>query len=809
MDNLLQDLRYALRRLGKNPGFAAIIVLTLALGIGANTAIFSVVNTVLLRPLPYGEPDRLVNAFHFYPSLNNLEAGAAAPTYRDLREAGRIFESVAVQSGGGVNFTGAGEPERLQGALVSGEFFSTYRVPPALGRPIVQEDVDSGNQRVVVLSHGLWQRIYGGHPRAIGRTMQLNGEAHEIIGVMPASFRNFGMQDVELWRPLLLTPGQFQGRTNEFLQLTARIRPGASVEEAERELTAFAEQLKADNPGSYPPDWTIRLRPIAEEMTGDLRPALLVLLGAVAFVLLIACANVANLLLARAAARGKEVAIRGALGARRVDLVRQLLVESVVLSLVGGLLGLALAEVGIRMLAAFNPSNLPWIAQLTIDRTVLLFTLGVAVATGLIFGLLPALQVSRTDLQSTLRQGGRTGGSDARGLSARRVLVVAELALALTLLAGAGLLIRSFAQLSRVDPGFNPSGLLTMNLTLPSAKYPTDTARVAFFEEVLERVKAVPGVQSAGAISNLPFSGGVSTASFAVEGLVLSEGQPDPWGDYRLADPNLHRTLQIPLLRGRYFTDADRMGAPRVAIVDQGMVERYWPGDDPIGKRIAYGTLESGEPAWIEVVGVVGYAAQDGLDAERRVQIYRPVMQLGASSLSLAIRTSGDPTRLVGSIRRAIHSVDPEQPVAQVRTMDELLASAVGQRRFAMLLLGLFAGIALLLASVGIYGVMSFDVTRRSQEIGVRMALGAEPVSVLRLVLVRGVKLALVGAGLGLLGAFALTRLIASQLYGVRSTDPVTFAAVAALLVGVAVLATLVPAWRATRVDPMVALRAE
>jgi predicted permease len=809
MERVLQDLRYALRRLLKNPGFAVVIVLTLSLGIGANTAIFSVVNAVLLRPLPYADPDRLVNVFHFYPSLNNLEAGAAAPTYRDLQETGGPFERVAVQTFAGVNFTGAAQPERLEGALVSGEFFATYGVPPARGRTIQPADIEAGEERVVVLSHGLWQRAFGGDPGVIGRTMQLNGEAHEIIGVMPSDFRSFPVPTVELWRPIVFSPQSLAARTNEFLQLTARLRPGVSPEEAQRQLAIFAERLRNDNPEAYPPDWTMRLRPVAQEVTGDLRPALLVLLGAVGFVLLIACGNVANLLLARAAARRKEIAIRGALGARRADLIRQLLVESVVLALVGGALGLALAYAAIRFLVALNPSNLPWIMDVSIDSTVLLFTLGVALGTGLLFGLVPALHVSRTNLQSTLREGGRTGAADARGLAARRVLVVAELALALTLLAGAGLLMRSFAQLSRVDPGFNPENVLTMNLTLPSARYPSDTARIAFFEQVLERSAALPGVVNAGASTGLPFSGWGGTRSFAVEGLELPEGQPNPWGDYRLVDENFHRTLQIPLLRGRYFTDTDRMGTPPVAIVDQGLAERYWPGEEPIGKRIAFELLEAGEPAWIEVVGVVGYAAQQGVDAERRVQVYRPFRQLGPGSMSLAIRTTGDPLRLVGPVRGEVRAIDPDQPIAQIRTMEELLAAAVGQRRFSMLLLGLFAGVALVLAAVGIYGVMSFDVTRRAQEMGVRMALGANPGSLLGLVLGQGIRLALVGVAIGLLGAFALTRLIESQLYGVRATDPLTLALVASLLLGVAALATLVPGWRATRVDPMIALRSE
>jgi predicted permease len=811
METLLQDVRYAFRRLLKNPGFAAVVVLTLGLGIGANTAIFSVVNAVLLRPLPYGEPDRLVTVSHFYPSLNNLEAGFAVPTFGALRDAGgRVFDDVAVQSWWGVNLTGQGDPERLNGSLVSGDFFSTLRVPAALGRTILPEEAGTEGARVVVLSNGLWRRLFGAQPDIVGQTIQLNGKSYEVVGVMPPGFRDFFYKDVELWAPLAFSPAQYStGRTNEFLAATARLKPGVTLEQAQREMNAFAERLKADNPGSYPADWTLRTYSLDEKAKGNIRPALLVLLGAVGFVLLIACANVANLLLARAAARNKEVAIRSALGAKRANLIRQLLTESLLLALLGGGLALLLAFGGIRLLVALNPTNLPGVADLRIDATVMLFTLGVAIVTSLLFGLVPALQTSRADLQGTLKEGGRSAASDRSGQTVRRALVVAEFALALTLLVGAGLLIRSFAQLQRVDPGFDPDNLITMNIALPSANYGSDTAQIAFFNELLPRIAGIQGVRGVGATSSIPFGGGASTSSFRVEGLELAEGQPDPWGDYRVVDPGFHSTMAIPLVRGRFFTDNDRMGSVPVAIVDQELARRYWPTEDPIGKRLAFSLAESGEPNWIQVVGVVGHVAHDGLDAERKVQVYRPYRQTGASSLTLAVRTVGDPNRSVSAIRAAVRAVDPSQPISQVQTMDELLNASVGQRRLSMVLLGVFAGIALLLASIGIYGVMSFDVARRAREMGLRMALGAERGSVLKLVMRHGMKLALIGVGIGLVGAFALTRVIASQLYGVDRTDPVTFAAVAALLLGVAVAATLIPAFRATRVDPMIALRSE
>jgi putative ABC transport system permease protein len=793
----------------KSPGFAAVIVLTLGLGIGANTAIFSVVNAVLLRPLPYSEPERLVTITHFYPSLNNLEAGFAAPTFRDVGNQGRIFDGVAVQSWWQANLTGKGEPERLTGSLVSGDFFSTLGVSASHGRTILSGEAEPGRDRVVVLSHGIWRRLFGEQRDAVGQTVQLNGESYQIVGVMPANFRDLFHQNAEFWVPLTISPSQYQARTNEYLAATARLKPGVTLEQAQREMAAFAERLKADNPGSYPADWTLRTFSLDEKAKGNIRPALLVLLGAVGLVLLIACANVTNLLLARSAVRTKEVAIRSALGAKRADLVRQLLTESLLLSLLGGALALLLAYGGIRLLTALNPTGLAGIEGLGIDGTAMLFTLGIAVLTSLLFGVVPALKASRTDLQGTLKEGGRTDTSDAGGQMMRKGLVVAEVALALMLLVGAGLLIRSFAHLQQVDPGFTPDNVVTASIALPDATYGSDTAQVAFFDAVLSRIAAIPGVRSVGATSAMPFSGNTSNRSFMVEGLELGENQPAPWGEYRLVDPNFHRTMGIPLIRGRFFSDSDRQGSPRVAVIDQELANRYWPNQDPIGKRLAFPPAQDQEPNWIEVVGVVGHTAHSGLDAERKVQLYRPYRQAGTGFLNLAVRTTGDPMRSVGAIRAAVRSVDPNQPIADVKTMQQLMDSAVGQRRFSMILLGLFAGIALLLASIGIYGVMSFDVARRGREMGLRIALGAERGSVMREVMQRGVSLTLIGVGLGLVGALLLSRLIASQLYGIGSTDPLTFVAVALLLAGVAVLATLVPAWRATRVDPMVALRAE
>jgi putative ABC transport system permease protein len=539
------------------------------------------------------------------------------------------------------------------------------------------------------------------------------------------------------------------------------------------------------------------------------RPAILALLGAVGFVLLIACANIANLLLARGAARAREVAVRSALGAGRHALVRQLLAESMLLAVAGGVLGLLLAWGAVRLLAAWNPANLEWTADLRLDVPVLLFTLGMTLLTGLIFGLVPALQTARPNLQETLKEGGRGTHAERGGQRLRRTLVVAELALALVLLAGAGLLLKSFARLQGVDPGFDPHRLLTFTLVLPQQKYPGDTAQIAFFDQALPRLAALPGVRSVGATSQLPFGGGWSTGSFTVEGFQPRENEPGPWGDIRIVSPTYLAALGAPLRRGRLFTDADGPGSARVAVVDEELARRYWPAQDPIGKRIRFGDESDSSARWIEVVGVVGHTAHEGLAAERRVQVYLPYRQRGLSGMSIVMRTSGDPTQMVNSARLAVQAIDPDQPISRVRTMDELVSESIGARRFATVLLGAFAGIALLMAAMGIYGVMSYSVAQRTRELGVRMALGAARRDVLGLVLHQGMSLAVLGVALGVAGALALSRLIATQLYDVHPGDPATFLTVALLLAAIAFVAVLVPAVRATRLDPLVALREE
>jgi putative ABC transport system permease protein len=815
MDSLLQDIRYSVRRLLKSPAFTLIVILTLALGIGANTAIFSAVNAVLLRPLGYGDPARLVTIQHLYPSLGGMKAPVSVPGFLDYQRQTRSIESMAVETNWAANLTGQGEPERLQGARVTGRFFGTLAVPAERGRTLLPGEDSAGREHVAVLSYGLWQRLFGGSAGAVGRSLSLNGESYEVVGVMPRDFRDVQNRAVELWTPLVFRPDQTADgeRTHEFLNLVARLRPGVPVQQAAAEIRTLAEQLKRQYPDVYASDWTLLTTPLAQHLVGDVRPALLVLLGAVGFVLLIACANVANLLLARAAARSKEIAVRTALGASRDRLIRQLLTESVLLALMGGVVGLFLAFWGVRAIVALNPANLPRADEIGVDAPVMLFTLLVSLVTGLLFGLAPAVHTATRDLHGMLKEGGRGSAGDRGGQGVRRMLVIAEVALALTLLTGAGLLIKSFTRLQGVDPGFDPEHLLTFNLSLPAARYKSDTAQIALFDQVIPALSAVPGVRGVGATSVMPFGGGWTTGGFEIEGYQTPPKQPGPWGDIRIVSPGYFSTLGIPLRRGRLLADQDRAGAPEVAVIDEEFVRRYWPHGDPIGKRFTFGppagATDTSSREWIEVVGVVGHTKQEGLDAENRLQLYRPYGQSGLPSLAFAVRTAGRPEQYVNPVRRAVQSVDPEQPLSGIRSMDELISRSVGQRRLSMMLLSLFSGIALVLASVGIYGLMSYSVAQRSRELGVRIALGAARLDVLRLVLRQGMSLALTGIVIGVGAAFALSRVIESQLFGVRATDPSTFVAVAVLLGLTALAANLIPAWRATRVDPAVVLREE
>jgi putative ABC transport system permease protein len=808
MDALLRDITYSLRRLRKAPAFTAIVVITLALGIGANTAIFSVVNTVLLRALPFRDPGSLVTILHFYPSLNNLEAPVSARGFKRYRDETKSFESIAVETGFGANLTGSGDPERVPGARVSGDWFHVLGVTPMLGRALTRDDDEPGKEHVVVLSHGVWTRLFGASPAAIGKSIELNGEGFQVVGVMPASFKSFFSGNADLFVPLALRPPQFNSG-NEYLNATARLKAGVPLERAKAEMKTFADNIKRENPNGYPPTWTLQLRTIDDLATGRIRPVLLVLLGAVGFVLLIACANVANLLLARAAVRTKEIAIRSALGADRASLVRQLLTESVLLAVTGGVVGLALAQWSVKSLVALNPT-LPRASEIGIDANVMLFTLAVSVITGLLFGLAPALQTAKTNLQETLKDGSRSGTADFAGRNVRRVLVVAEVALSLTLLVGAGLLIRSVMKLQGISPGFDPQNVLTFNLALPAVKYPTDTSQVLFIDQAMQRLNAVSGVRAAGATTVLPFGGGWSTSTLSVEGVTIPQGQNGPWGDVRQVTPRFFESLRVPLKKGRLFTDQDRLGTPLVGIIDEVFAKKYFANTDPIGKRFAFGGgRTTPDSTWFTIVGVVGHTAHEGLDAEPRIQYYLTMAQTGGRGMVVTMRTDANPLAVLPAARAAVQAIDPALPLSNPKTLEEWVEASVGQRKLSMILLGIFSGIALLLASIGIYGVMSYSVAQRTRELGIRMALGAARPSVLALVVGQGMWLAGAGIVIGLGAAFALTRFLAAQLYGVGATDPATFAIVSGLLVSVALAATLVPALRATRVDPVVALRDE
>ena len=809
MDSLGQDLRYALRRILRSPTFSSLVVVTLALGMGANTAIFSVVNAVLLRPLPYAEPGQLVTIYHRYPSLD-LDASVSAGGFRDYRDRTRSFAGVAAETGWGANLTGAGEPVRITGARVSAQFFDVLGIEPALGRAFNPEEDVPGSNYVVVLSDGLWKRQFGGVPGVVGSLIPLNGETYTVLGVMPPGFRDFANRNVELWTPLALTEQQFSaGRTNEYIFINARLGDGVDLDQAATEMTQFAETLKQETPDQYPANWTLKVVSFDERATGPIRPALLVLLAAVGFVLLIACANVANLLLARAAGRLREIAVRVALGAKRWQLIRQLLAESTMLALAGAVLGTFLAWAGIRALTAVLDIPALLGQSITLDTTVLLFTGLLAVVTGVLFGLAPAVQTTRTDVQETLREGGRSGVGDRTGQFLRRAFVVAEFGLALSLLAGAGLLIRSFQRLQNVNPGFDPDNLLTANLALPAAKYSNDTLRVDFFDRTLAALGAIPGVRGAGATQVLPFGGNWSTSSFNVEGYQPADGEPIPWGDIRIVSPGFAGAMDIQLRQGRFLSEQDAFGTPPVAVVDEELVRRYFANRDPLGQHVIFGNPGNPNSIRIEIVGVVGHTAHEGLDAEKRIQLYLSYRQRATANMSVVLRTQGDPMRYVDGLRQAVRSVDADQPIALPATMTDLIDRSTGQRRLAMLLLGIFASIGLLLAATGIYGVMSYDVTQRSQEMGVRMALGADRRDVLSIVMKQGLLLAGIGTAIGTVGALALTRAVQSQLFDVSASDPQTFIVVVLLLVLIGAVATLVPALRATRLDPVEALRQE
>jgi len=819
MQTLLQDLRYGLRMLASNAGFTIVAVLTLTLGIGANTAIFSVINGVLLQPLPYRDPGRLVIMGEKTPEFDMMSV--SCPNFLDWQKENRSFASLGAVRWTAYDLTGSGMPEHLGGKMVSYGFFSTFGITPILGRDFEALEDHVGANRVALISGGLWKRRFGSSRDVIGKPITLSGQGYTVIGVIPADFRYFDAADVYTllgqWDDVLARSRE----THPGLRVVGRLKPGVTREQAEADMNNVAAQLAQAYPKSNA-HHGVTLRPLAQEMVGDVRPALLVLLGAVGFVLLIACANVANLLLARSTARRREMAIRAAMGASQGRMVQQLITESVLLALFGGALGLLLARWGTQAVVAAIPGGLPRTENISVDGWVLAFTLVVSVATGAIFGLAPALQMSRLDLHTALEEGSRGSTEGRHGL--RSLLVVAEVAASLVLLIGAGLMLKTMWRLSQVGPGFNPRNLLTFSVGLSPANRATpDRIRTAYLQ-LADGIRTLPGVQAAGTVDDLPLSGSDDELPFWVSGRPRPSSQSEMlWALNYDVSPGYLRAMDIPLLRGRFVSDADAKGSAPVVVIDEMMAKSLFPRQDPIGQSIRIAVPEGFGPGLdqpIEIVGVVGHVKHFGLDTDAaskiQYQLYLPFVQLPdqimpaiATGMTMTVRTTVDPLSLVNSVRRQASEGDADQPVFDIQTMEQIVSGSVAGRRFSMLLLGVFAGLALVLAAVGIYGVISYTATQRTHEIGIRMALGAERTDVLRLVVGHGLRLALIGVGVGLAAALGLTRLMSSMLYGVRPTDLVTFVAVSLLLGGVALLASYVPARRASTVDPMVALRHE
>jgi putative ABC transport system permease protein len=811
MNTIWQDLRYGARMLLKNPGVTLIAVTTLALGIGANTTIFSVVNGVLLKSAPYHEPERIALLWGDMPSLNEHHDQVSATDVADWRKLNSVFEEVATYSNWSATLSGEGEPERLQGMQVGDGYFSVMRGRPLLGRVFTPEEQVDGKDYVIVLGYGLWQSRFGGARDVIGKKVYLSARPYTIVGVMPEDFQPLPANLLEnhraqFYRPVAEAYDE-ESRASRHLRAIARLKANVSLEQAQSEMTLIARRLANEHPKSNT-GYGVVLVTITEETVGGIRLALILLLLAVLAVLLIACVNVGNLSLARATARQKEIVIRAALGAGRGRLIRQLLTESLLIALLGGAFGLLLALWGTELITTLGEEFIPSLSRTEIELPVLAFTLAVSVGAGILFGLAPAIQLSRVDLNEGLKEGGRNAGGSMGQRRLRNGLIVAEVAMAVVLLVSAGLLIRSVIHLHRASPGFNTGNLLTMNVWLPQAKYPEAPKWVAFYDQVSQRVQALPGVQSAGLTSVLPISHNFDRRSFQVETHPTPRGQ-EADADTYIVTPGYLRTMQIPLLKGRELTAQDVAGVDPVALISETFARRYWPGEDPLGKRIKFpGSTARPEP-WRTIVGVVRDVKQYGVDKESTMQLYLPEAQLPVSWLTLAVRTAGDPAQMIKAVRDEIRGVDSDQAVFEVATMEGLLAESIAKRRFVMLLLAGFAALALALAAIGIYGVMSYTVAQRTQEIGVRMALGAQAGDVLKLVVGQGMRLALGGLGVGLVAAYVLTRLMTTLLFGVRATDPLTFALIAALLLSVALVACWLPAWRAAKVDPMIALRCE
>jgi putative ABC transport system permease protein len=804
-DELRQDIHFSLRQLARNPGFTAIALITLALGIGANTAIFSVVHGVLMRDLPYAEPTRLLRVFS---ATDGYQSAVSPADFNDWSKQSKTFSALAASATSTVNLTGSGVAERFTQARVSANMFQLLGVRPTLGRAFAPGEDAEGAPRVVILSDGLWRGRFGADPHIVGKHITLDGYSTEVIGVAPPEMRY--PEPVDMWLTTRFTTRELSdaGRGARWIEVIGRLGPGVRPEQARSEMATIARRLEQQDP-RHNTGYGVQLVAMQDELVGTVRQPLIILLAAVGFVMLIACANVASLMLGRTAAREAELAVRTALGAGRGRLVRQLLTESVCLAIIGGGLGLGLALWGTRVLVALAPQDIPRLYDVRVDAPVLLFTLGATALAALLFGAIPALHASAGQLASTLREGNRGSRTRPGSARARATLVVAEMTLALMLLAGAGLLLKSFARLREVNPGFVPGRVATFTVTLSPVKYGTSDQQRAFATTLLDKVRAIPGVDSAGLTFGLPLSGTGFVLSFEVAGRPAPAPNAEPEAQVRMASPGYFGTMGIPLKRGRAFSPSDRNGAPRVFVISEETARRYFPGEDPIGRKIQFGWSRDGDRLAGEIVGVVGDVRQAKLSGELTPHAYVPFDQWPVEELTVVMRTRTDPTATLRAARTVVESLDRDLPVYDAVTLDTLVSKSLGQPRFYLLLLIVFAGLAVVLAAVGIYGVMAYTVQQRTREIGIRIALGASAERVVGMVVRRGLTLAVLGVALGTAGAYAVTRVLRSLLYGVGERDPLTFVAVAVLLALVALLASWVPARRAARVDPLAAMRAE
>jgi predicted permease len=820
---MFHDLHYALRSFVKAPAFTSVALLSLAIGIGANTAIFSVLNALLLRPLAYADPDRLVILWNTSPGLGITEDWFSTAQYFDIKSSHQGLEDVAIAIGANYNLSGDGEPERIGTIRVSSNLLPMLGARAEIGRLFLPEDDHPGRTATAVLGHGTWMRRYGGDPSIVGRSLTLNGQPYEVVGVLPASFslpREVmptlgGAEDAEIVVPLPLPATAAQVRNREDYNLLGRLRPGVSVAEAQAEMDALTARLRAEHPEFYPPNGGLRfaILPLQEQVVGGVRRATVVLTAAVACVLLIACANVANLLLSRALARNREVAVRAALGATRGRIVRQLLTESLLLAAAGGVLGLGFAYMCLAGIRLLGSASVPRLNEIAIDERALFFTAAICAGSAVLFGLAPAVRLARVDVTGSLKASAKGASSASvwgRGQHLRRLLVVVELALSVVLLVSAGLLIRSFGRLQEVPPGFNPRNLLTLELTMTGRKYGDAEAVLQTYKQLWERLMTLPGVTAAGGVTSLPLSQMMAWGPITVEGRVPQAGEKFINVDQRIVGGEYFRAMEIPLVAGRLFNQHDTREVPRVVVIDRHMAEQLWPDQDPIGKRIRTGGFDaSASPPWMTVVGVVGRVKQDSLDSDSRMAMYLAHTQAPGRALNVVVRTSASPSNLRGPVTTTVRDLDRDLPIYRMRTMEDRVAESLARRRFSMLLLTLFAALALGLATIGIYGVMSYLVGQGTREIGIRIALGATASTILMLVVRHGMAVAAAGVVLGIGAALAASRFLSGMLFGVRPTDVWTFVTMGLLLVLVALIASYVPARRAARTDPMLSLRSE